>query len=170
MNQKTVFVRCKVSPGDYVLGSHGRSSRTERAHCSSLILSDEGIRKALASGELKIDPAPADDQYTTSSVDLTLGSVFQVWDKSRLDAPGVYVELDLADQKFAQPSDAYIVSADVDANGCCILPPYHKEPRLLLAITRERIHLVPGSRLAARVEGRRSVARLGCVVVLSAPA
>ena len=118
-----------------------------------MILSDEGIRKALASGELKIDPAPADDQYTTSSVDLTLGSVFQVWDKSRLDVPGVRVELDLADQKFAQTSDAYIVSADVDANGCCILPPYHKEPRLLLAITRERIHLVPGSRLAARVEG-----------------
>jgi len=134
-----------------------------------LILSDEGIRKALASGELKIDPAPADDQYTTSSVDLTLGSVFQVWDKSRLDVPGVRVELDLADQKFAQTSDAYIVSADVDANGCCILPPYHKEPRLLLAITRERIHLVPGSRLAARVEGRSSFARLGLVVHLTAP-
>ena len=134
-----------------------------------MILSDQGIRKALASGELEIDPAPADDQYTTSSVDLTLGSVFQVWDKSRLDVPGVRVELDLADQKFAQTSNAYIVPAAADGNGCCVLPPYHKEPRLLLAITRERIHLVPGSRLAARVEGRSSLARLGLMVHLTAP-
>jgi dCTP deaminase len=125
-----------------------------------LILSDQGIRKALVSGDLEIDPTPADDQYTTSSVDLTLGSVFQVWDKSRLDVDGVHVELDLADQKYVQTSNAFIVPATVDSNGCCILPPYHKEPRLLLAITRERIHLAPGSRLAARVEGRSSFARL----------
>jgi dCTP deaminase len=134
-----------------------------------LILSDQGIRKALASGDLEIDPTPADDQYTTSSVDLTLGSVFQVWDKSRLDVDGVHVELDLADQKYVQTSNAFIVPATVDSNGCCILPPYHKEPRLLLAITRERIHLAPGSRLAARVEGRSSFARLGLMVHLTAP-
>jgi len=134
-----------------------------------LILSDDGIRKALASGELEIDPAPADDQYTTSSVDLTLGSQFQIWDKSRFDLPGVRVELDLADQTFAQTSDAYVVPAGVDAAGCCILPPYHKEPRLLLAVTRERVHLVRGSRLAARVEGRSSLARLGLMVHLTAP-
>jgi deoxycytidine triphosphate deaminase len=60
-----------------------------------LILSDQGIRKALASGDLEIDPTPADDQYTTSSVDLTLGSVFQVWDKSRLDVDGVHDGRDL---------------------------------------------------------------------------
>ena len=60
-------------------------------------------------------------------------------------------------------------AAAVDANGCCVLPPYHKEPRLLLAITRERIHIVPGSRLAARVEVRSSFARLGLMVHLTAP-
>jgi dCTP deaminase len=134
-----------------------------------LILSDDGIHKALASGELEIDPAPADDQYTTSSVDLTLGSQFQIWDKSRFDLPGVRVELGLADQTFAQTSDAYVVPAGVDAAGCCILPPYHEEPRLLLAVTRERVHLVRGSRLAARVEGRSSLARLGLMVHLTAP-
>ena len=92
-----------------------------------MILSDEGIRAAIASGDLEIDPAPTDEQFTTSAVDLTLGTQFQVWDKSRLDVQGVRVELDLADQKFARTSDAYAVRADVSPDGSCILPPYHKD-------------------------------------------
>ena len=36
-------------------------------------------------------------------------------------------------------------------------------------MTRESVHLKPGSKLAARVEGRSSLARLGLVVHLTAP-
>lgn len=39
----------------------------------------------------------------------------------------------------------------------------------MLAITRERVHLTRNSKLAARVEGRGSLARLGLVVHLTAP-
>jgi dCTP deaminase len=39
----------------------------------------------------------------------------------------------------------------------------------VLAMTREKVHLKPGSKLAARVEGRSSLARIGLVVHLTAP-
>jgi dCTP deaminase len=39
----------------------------------------------------------------------------------------------------------------------------------MLAITRERVHLNRNYKLAARVEGRSSLARLGLIVHLTAP-
>lgn len=39
----------------------------------------------------------------------------------------------------------------------------------MLAITRERVHLNRNFKLAARVEGRSSLARIGIVVHLTAP-
>jgi len=49
-----------------------------------MILSNEGIKKALAQAALEISPAPDETQYTTSAVDLHLGSEFYAWDASKL--------------------------------------------------------------------------------------
>jgi deoxycytidine triphosphate deaminase len=44
------------------------------------------------------------------------------------------------------------------------------EPRaFVLATTRERVHLRHEARIAARVEGRSSLARVGLIVHLTAP-
>lgn len=136
-----------------------------------MILSDEGIRAALASKEIEIDPVPSEDQYATSAVDIFLGSIqtFRVWNRQACTAKGVYVVLNLAEQEYAQTAAQYLMAPTHEADGTVILPPYEKVPQVMLAQTRERIHLKPESRLAARVEGRSSLARLGLMVHLTAP-
>ena len=135
-----------------------------------VILSDEGIRQAIAAGDIEVDPSPQPDQYTTSAIDLFLGDGFWVWDKSKFDVPGVRVVLDLADQEFQRTARAYLVKETLDVDGAVVLPPYGSARcHPLLAITRERVHLKHGARVAARVEGRSSFARLGLLVHLTAP-
>jgi dCTP deaminase len=134
-----------------------------------MILSNEGIKRALAAGEIEITPTPASDQYTTSAVDLFLGSQFQGWNERILDVQGARVELDLARQDYQRTARAYLRSLELERDGCFVCPPFRIVPSHVLANTRERIHLKPGSRLAARVEGRSSMARLGLVVHLTAP-
>jgi deoxycytidine triphosphate deaminase len=130
-----------------------------------VILSDVGIRAALASGDLEIDPPPQDDQYTPSSIDLFLGGGFRVWDRGRLAMPGFSPTLDLALQNYQATASGYLIDAVLDAGGAFVLQP----GQFVLAVTRERVNLRRSSRLAARVEGRSSMARLGLVVHLTAP-
>jgi dCTP deaminase len=134
-----------------------------------MILSDAGIRHALDSGQLEISPSPKDDQYTTSAVDLFLGNIFQSWDEKIFKVPGARIELNLAEQRFKATAASFLVDLALEKDGSFILPPYHISPRPVLAMTRETVHLKPGSRLAARVEGRSSLARLGLMVHLTAP-
>lgn len=136
-----------------------------------MILSDAGIKKAIADGELVISPVPDEDQYTTSAVDLFLGdkSTFKGWDEDRFNVPGARVDLDLSLQSFPATAKGYLKKLACERDGSLVLPPGYDSPRPILAMTRERIHLKPGARLAARVEGRSSLARLGLVVHLTAP-
>lgn len=129
-----------------------------------MILSDVGIRAALAAGDLEIDPSPHDDQYTPSSIDLFLGGGFKVWD-SRLGMPGFTPTLDLALQNYQATASGFLIDATLDRDGAFVLQP----GQFVLAVTRERVNLRRTSRLAARVEGRSSMARLGLVVHLTAP-
>ena len=134
-----------------------------------MILSDGGIRRALADGEISIDPAPEQSQFQTSAVDIFLGDSFRVWDLARLATPGLTPVLDLAEQRFATTANSFSTAAELERDGSYILKPYREVPQVLLCQTRERIHLKLHSRLAARVEGRSSFARLGLMVHLTAP-
>ena len=134
-----------------------------------MILSDEGIRNALARGEIEIDPPPKPDQYQTSAVDIFLGDSFRIWDLPKFNVPGVRVELNLAQQRFVETAAVYSCDAPREGDGSVILPPWAVVAQVMLCQTRERIHLKPESRLAARVEGRSSLARLGLMVHLTAP-
>jgi deoxycytidine triphosphate deaminase len=49
-----------------------------------MILSDKGIKKAIAKGHILIDPPPSEDHYQTSAVDIMLAESFKVWDIVRL--------------------------------------------------------------------------------------
>jgi len=134
-----------------------------------MVLSDVAIREALAEKRIEIDPIPEDVQYNTSSVDVYLGDVFHRWDRARLTVPGAEVHLNLALQEFQKTAQGYLLPAIKETDGCVLLPPYSKEPQVLLAMTRERLHLTRNGRIAARVEGRSSFARLGLMVHLTAP-
>jgi dCTP deaminase len=130
-----------------------------------VILSDVGIRAAIDAGDLDIDPPPADDQFTTSSIDLHLGGGFKVWDGKRLTTPGLTPTLDLALQNFQSTAASFLIDAALDGDGAFILQPN----QFVMAVTRERVNLRRSARLAARIEGRSSMARLGLVVHLTAP-
>lgn len=123
-----------------------------------MILSDAGIRRAVADGDIAIDPAPESAQLQTSAVDMFLGHAFRVWDLPRLATPGLSPVLDLAEQRFAATANSFSIQAELERDGSYILKPYHEVPQVLLCQTRERLHLKLHSRLAARVEGRSSLA------------
>lgn len=135
-----------------------------------MILSDHGIRKALRDGEIEIDPLPSDVCYTSSAVDLTLGDHFQSWDYDRLcNTPGSTTLLDLAQQNYQSTARSNLIAVPIESDGAYIFHPYHKKPMVLLAKTKEKVHLKKESLLAARVEGKSSLARIGLMVHLTAP-
>ena len=136
-----------------------------------MILSDEGIRRALSDGRIEIEPPPEKDHYSPSAVDILLGgaSTFRRWRLEALTAPGVQVVLNLAEQNYVTTANHWAESVTSEPDGSIILPPYAVEPQLLLCQTHQRLHLKQESKLAARVEGRSQMARLGLIVHLTAP-
>ncbi|MEE9285573.1 MAG: dCTP deaminase [Dehalococcoidia bacterium] len=125
-----------------------------------MILSDGEIWDALESGELEIDPLPQDGSaIQPSSIDLLLDPVLRV---QREDAvKGIVVdptELDVVDyiNRFTDPVDL--------SDG----RPYEMRPgAFVIGQTKERIRLPLN--IAARVEGKSSLARLGVSVHFTAP-
>jgi len=136
-----------------------------------MILSDEGIRRALKSGEIEIDPTPETDHYSPSAVDILLGpaSTFRRWKNEAIKAQGITVILDLSLQNYGITAGHYAETVTAEHDGSIILPPYGTVPQVMLCQTLQRIHLKPESKLAARVEGRSSFARLGLMVHMTAP-
>ena len=132
-----------------------------------MVLSDAGIKAAIETGDIEIDPRPT--EYSPSAVDLLLGDEFQSWDEEKLRLPGITTIVDLAEQKFPITAGAYLKDVPRERDGSVFFLPFKDKPSHMLAITRERVHLKMGSKVAARVEGRSSLARLGLMVHITAP-
>lgn len=130
-----------------------------------MILSNVGIRKALESGQIVIDPAPAKDQYDTSSLNLRLGHQFKRYNQELIEQRGIdtTVDPDLFDYKYM--SNTYMNVVSVSQGNSIIIKP----EEFMLATTLERIHLPEESQIAARIEGRSRIARIGLSVHLTAP-
>ncbi len=136
-----------------------------------MILSDGEIKAAIRLGKIGIDPLPTEEQYTTSALDLVLGDeILRLKTSEELKAeepkgverpiivdPTKVVVRDLL-QKYAKPLPR-------EPDGSFILQPN----QFVLGITRESVTLPRTSKIAARVEGRSTLARLGLVVHLTAP-
>ena len=134
-----------------------------------MILSNVEIRQAIEQGAIEIIPAPEDWQYSSTTLDLRLGNQFFCWDKQKMESmtrSGIDYSLDPAKvERFSDLSDEYLIPAAVDAEGCYILYP----GEFVLGITYEWVTLPLSSGIAARVEGRSSLARMGLAVHLTAP-
>jgi len=131
-----------------------------------VILSEVEIQKALKSEKIFITPAPLKNQYDTSSLNLRISDEFKEFDPDLFDPKGVAIQLDY-DALDPNKLKPYLKLLPVEADGTVILEPKKK---LVLATTLESIYLPRESGIAARIEGRSSIARLGLVVHLSAPA
>ena len=130
-----------------------------------MILSNVGIREALETGKITIDPEPDDYQYGTSSLDLRLGSLFRRFNPELVRQPGVIPAVQPDQIDYRRMTAAYTEDCPLDRDGQMIVNPGD----FMLGITRERISLPKESTIAARVEGRSTFARLGLSVHLTAP-
>ena len=126
-----------------------------------MILTDREIKIALEKKQIKIDPLPDEaTSYQSTAVDLTLSPIVRIFKEG---VSGI---------QFDPGSEGYDYHAVIDMVTTReeLTAPFTLVPQaLLLAWTSETISLPNNSRLAARVEGRSSLSRLGVSIHLTAP-
>lgn len=125
-----------------------------------MILSDQEIWMELGSGMLSIEPPVAADQVVASAIDLHLGNQFTVFEA---EPTGVQTTIDTSQISIEEVADKY---------GKTITVPDGEQFRLrrnafVLAYTKEYIRIP--NYLAARIEGRSSLARAGISIHQTAP-
>lgn len=113
-------------------------------------MADRDIRKALASGRIRISPKPdLDIQLGSCSIDLRLGKKFAIFNHSK------FAYIDSNNSKFIKKVMEEVVVKKGE--------PFVLQPGdFVLATTKESFKL-PND-LLARLEGRSSLGRLGIVV------
>ena len=128
-----------------------------------MILSDREIEAALQYGQIRIEPRPAPELWTSTAIDLTLDHVLLRWKESGPKPTG-----QAAGPWAVWPArDGFSIQAmtkDKDLAEKVTIPPdgYPIHPgEFVLGYTEQSIHLPNQSRIAARVEGKSSLARLG---------
>lgn len=131
-----------------------------------MILSNTAIKEALKSGRIEIVPAPTDGQFDTSSLDLRLGGLFKRYREDLVGQRGIDTIVNPEQFDYENLSRSYMeVIRSTAHDGSIVIKP----GEFILAVTKERIHLPEESRIAARIEGRSSLARIGLSVHLTAP-
>src|SRR5690242_18359436 len=123
-----------------------------------MILTDREITIALDTGQLIIQPHPGLDALTSTAIDLTLKDNGLEW--VPLEG-GFSIRPGNKDYKY---SKAAAFQKPVSMTGYPLRP-----KSFVLGWTNEKVQLPIKSRLAARVEGRSSLARLGIGVHVTAP-
>ena len=131
-----------------------------------MILSDREIIAALNRGFVKISPKPnpADAEvWSSTALDLRLDAKLEVW--KRLHAGGAKTTIDPSDPEL---NATELARNYADSHDCGV--GFNLEPGMfVLGWTVERIQLPHTSRIAARVEGKSSLARIGIGVHVTAP-
>jgi dCTP deaminase len=129
-----------------------------------VILTDREIQISLDRGIFSISPVPESVAYTSTAVDLTLDPILHLVrdPTSALEttinpqAPGFNAE-----EVMGRLSDQITIDQQ---SGYPFVP-----RKLALGWTKERIEMDVEARIAARVEGKSSLARLGLVIHMTAP-
>ena len=128
-----------------------------------MILTDREIHIALTKKQIVVSPSPSQDAYSSTSLDLTLDPILSIY---KDQTTGVEQTIDPAAQGLDH--DAVLAELtdqiDISNDGYVI-----NRGNLILGWTAENIHLPINSRLAARVEGKSSLARFGLGIHITAP-
>ncbi|GGF82244.1 dCTP deaminase [Azorhizobium oxalatiphilum] len=128
-----------------------------------MILTDREISIAIKRGQITIDPPPDEKAFSSTSVDLTLGETIVEFDVNPGYLNGA-IDPTHPDFDFNTALSQISEKKTISSKG------YELEPgKLILAWTVEEVRLPIDSRVAARVEGKSSLARLGLCVHLTAP-
>ena len=126
-----------------------------------MILTDREIKIALEKKQITIDPLPDEaTSYQSTAVDLTLSPIIRLFKEG---TSGIHFDPGSEKYDYASVIDMVTTREELTA-------PFTLLPQtLLLAWTKETVSIPNNSRLAARVEGRSSLARLGVGIHLTAP-
>jgi dCTP deaminase len=122
-----------------------------------MILTDKEIADALDKGFLVIKPRPTQEAFSSTTVDLTLAGAFAEWPAAK----GLIIRPGEGGYSY---NEVKKLQTEVRADSFTLKP--HS---LVLAWTAERLSIPAASQLAARVEGKSSLARLGLCVHMTAP-
>jgi dCTP deaminase len=129
-----------------------------------VILTDREIQIALSTHQIIIDPEPAKVAYSSTSVDLTLDKHVALFDTGKeyvrkvIDPTHVDFDVEEALKEITKPFE-------IDARRGYDLP----GETFILGWSAEYIKIPVESRMAARVEGKSSLARLGIGIHVTAP-
>ena len=130
-----------------------------------MILTDREIQVAISEGQISIAPAPPAERFSSTSVDLTLAPQVRVWrSEATMGAEPLILSPGAPGYKHSAVADLHTETVPMTADGHVLRP-----GDFLLAWTVEQISLPPQSRLAARVEGKSSLARCAVAIHVTAP-
>jgi dCTP deaminase len=129
-----------------------------------LILTDREIQAAILCGQIKVEPAPGVEAYSSTSLDLTLSEYLRIWKREKVVGVEQIINPSTEGYTFTEFAREYSDLKKLDGEGYVVRP-----QEFVLGSTEEKIELPTSSRLAARVEGKSSLARLGIGIHITAP-
>jgi dCTP deaminase len=131
-----------------------------------MILSDREILAAVQRGDITITPLPEfrSKSWTSTALDLTLDTEIRRWNK--MDGAGQFTPISPMSPEFNTDEliARYTTCEDCSRNQVII-----GRNELLLGWTMEKIKLPHTSKIAARIEGKSSLARIGLGIHVTAP-
>jgi dCTP deaminase len=130
-----------------------------------MILCDREIRAALGRHAIRITPDPTLDTslWSSTALDLNLGSQISFWDLTRLGSLDCFSPAD-PDHDLVDLISRFMQTLVIPDTGVRLDP-----GSFFLGWTLQAVQLPHRSRIAARVEGKSSLARLGMGVHVTAP-
>ena len=129
-----------------------------------MVLTDREIQAALECGQIKINPTPKADAYSSTSIDLTLSKFIRIWKTDTLKGVEQVICPSAEGYNFNELLKALSEVKELNADGYVLKP-----QEFVLGWTEENVELPTSSRIAARVEGKSSLARLGIGIHITAP-
>jgi dCTP deaminase len=128
-----------------------------------VILTDREIQIAIERGLIQIQPPPNELSYSSTSVDLTLDRSITCFKKSPAFLPRA-IDVTHKDYDYDTALEELSTTDPISDKGF-ELP----QKELVLGWTAEYINIPTDARLAARIEGKSSLARIGIGIHLTAP-
>lgn len=129
-----------------------------------MILTDREIQTGLETGQIQITPRPRTEAFSSTAVDLTLGQSIRLWKPAAATGVRQVVSPAAPGYKVNEVIKGLTELRTLDSAGFALEP-----GAFILAWTSETVSIPHQSRLAARVEGKSSLARLGLGVHVTAP-
>jgi dCTP deaminase len=130
-----------------------------------MILSDREILAAIARGAISLTPCPPADSplWTSTAVDLTLDTEIRPWEE--IPSAGEETIIDPVMKGYSSNELIKQHTVPLDCTTGYVIQP----KTLVLGWAIEKIKLPPTAKIAARVEGKSSLARIGLGVHVTAP-